>query len=107
MNEPNPELGLVGKVRLKLNEWFSEPLGSPTVPDSTESELKKPSKSFKTSPYQAARKGGRGRGDQREVVHKVEAFYPRGSAGRHESRGPGGSHKAVMPHKGNRPRNPK
>jgi hypothetical protein len=107
MKEPNLELGLVGEVRLKLNEWFSEPLGAPSVPDSTETELKKPYETFETSPFKAKRKGGRGRGDQREIPHKVEEFYVRGSAGRRESHGPQGSRKAVMPHKGSRPKYPK
>jgi|ERR1035441_4861852 len=107
MNEPIPDLGFVGKVRLKLNEWFSEPIGEPLVPDSTETELKKPFETFETSKFQANRKGGRGRGDQREVTHKVEEFYARGSAGRHESHGPKGARKAVMPHKGSRPKYPK
>lgn len=101
------ESRLMGKVRLKLNEWFSEPLGNPPVKDTTETELKKPAETFETAKFQANRRGKRGRGGPREVTRKVEEFYPRGSAGRRESRGPRGPRKAVMPRKGNRSRNPK
>jgi hypothetical protein len=52
-------------------------------------------------------KGTRGRGGKREIPRRIEEFYPRGAAGRHEARGPKGPNKAAMPHKGNRPRNPK
>src|SRR5579885_516207 len=97
------ESRFMGKVRLMLNEWFSEPLGVPPVQDSTETELKKPAGTFETDRFQANQRGGRGRGGPREVTHKVEEFYPRGSAGRRESHGPKGARKAVMPHKGNRP----
>jgi hypothetical protein len=101
------ELGFIGKVRLKMNEWFSEPIGAPQVPDSTGTELKKPFETFETPRFQPNRKGGRGRGDKREVPHKIEEFYARGPAGRHEGHGPKGPRKAVMAYKGNRQKYPK
>jgi len=101
------ELGLIGKVRLKLNEWFSEPLGAPWVPDSTGTELKKPEESFEASKPQAVRSGGRGRGDAREISKNITEFHPRGSAGHRQARGPKGTRKAVLPHKGSRPKYPK
>jgi hypothetical protein len=99
-------LGFIGKVRLKMNEWFSEPLGAPPVPDTTETELKNPQESFVTSQPQALRSGGRGRGDAREIQKNIVEFHPRGSAGHRQARGPSGPRKAAMPHKGSRPRYP-
>lgn len=97
---------LVKKIKTKLNQWFNEPVGDVgIVSDSTETELKKPKKSFKASG--SITKSTRGRGDKREVPRRVEEFYPRGAAGSREVRGPKGTHKAVMPHKGNRPKYPK
>jgi hypothetical protein len=51
--------------------------------------------------------GTRGRGDKREVTRRIDEFFPRGSAGRRESRGPRGSSKAAMPTRGSRTKNPK
>lgn len=97
---------LVRKLKTKLNQWFNEPVGDAgIVSDSTDSELKKSKKSFKSPAF--ITKATRGRGDKREVPRRIEEFYPRGAAGRREVRGPKGSHKAAMPHKGNRPKYPK
>src|SRR6185503_4637791 len=52
-------------------------------------------------------RGTRGRGDKREVVRRIDEFFPRGSAGRREVRGPRGTSKAVMPRTGSRTKNPK
>ncbi|GEM_PF-1284428 len=97
---------LVKKIKTKLNEWFNEPVGDVgIVSDSAKTELKNPKKSFKDSA--SITKATRGRGDKREVPRHVEEFYARGAAGRREVRGPKGTHKAAMPHKGNRPKYPK
>jgi hypothetical protein len=95
----------IDMLKMKINQWFNEPLGVPRVTDSTETELKKPFESFETSKSQPKR--GRGRGDKREVPHRIEEFYPRGAAGRREVHGSQGPHKAAMPHQGNRPKYPK
>lgn len=54
-----PELGLIGKIRLKMNEWFSEPLGNPPTPDNTQTELKLPGKSPGASKHLRVLPGGR------------------------------------------------
>ena len=51
--------------------------------------------------------GTRRRGDKREVVRRIDEFFPRGSAGHRESRGPRGASKAAMPRRGSRTKNPK
>jgi hypothetical protein len=100
-------LGWIGKARLKMNEWFSEPLGAPPVPDNTGTVLKKPEESFEASKPQTNRKTSRGRGDAREIPKNIAEFHPRGSAGHRQARGPRSAKKVVMPHKGSRPRYPK
>ena len=96
---------MINKLMTKLNQWFSEPLGNTLPSDSAETELKKPFKSFEESKLPT--KATRGRGDKREVPNRIEEFHPRGAAGHREGRGPRGASKAVMPHQGNRSRNPK
>jgi hypothetical protein len=95
----------IDAFKSKINQWFSEPLGVPSMKDTAESELKKPYEAFETSKSQPKR--GKGRGDQREVTPRIEKFYPRGAAGRREAHGPQGLRKAAMPHQGNRPKYPK
>ena len=99
--------GIVGKVRLKLSEWFSDPLGRFKTGDAKEDGLKKPYEALETSKFKPNNRAGRGRGDKRENPRKIEEFYPRGTAGRHESRGPSGPRKTAMPHKGNWQKYPK
>ena len=99
------ELGLFNKVKLKLNEWFVEPIGEPPTPDNTSTELKKPSGSFGGERSRPDRAGGRGA--KREPPPHITEFHPRGTAGRREVRGPRNPGKAVMSHKGNRPKYPK
>jgi hypothetical protein len=94
-----------GKIKTKLNEWFNEPVGDVgIVQDKPDTELKKPKKVFKVEPI--VTKAARGRGDKREVPHRIEAFHPRGAAGRREVHAPQGKHKAAMPHKGSHQRYP-
>jgi hypothetical protein len=100
------EKKIVGKIKTKLNEWFNEPVGDMgIVQDKPDTELKRPKKAFKAESI--VTKATRGRGDKREVPHRIEEFYPRGAAGRREVRGSQGKHKAVMPHKGSHQRYPK
>ena len=61
MNNPQslPELGLIGKIRLKMNEWLREPLGNPSTPDNTQTELNIPGKSLDASKHLKVLPGGR------------------------------------------------
>jgi hypothetical protein len=96
---------MIDKWISKINQWFGEPLGNVGIwQDTTETELKKPNESFENPKPQPTRM--RGRGDKRETTRHIEEFYPRGSAGRREPRGPSGRQKAVMPHQGNRSQYP-
>jgi len=95
---------MIYKLRMKANLWFNERVGAMPAAGSTETE-KRPLESFRTPESDPKRK--RGRGDKREIPHRIEEFYPRGSAGRREARGPRGPRKAAMPHRGNRTKYPK
>jgi hypothetical protein len=97
---------MIDKLISKINQWFNEPVGDTgVVPDEKDNELKRPEKSFEEPKY-----GGvpmKTQADLKLVPRRIEEFHPRGSAGRRESHGPSGPHKANMPHQGNRSRNPK
>ncbi|HTA77096.1 MAG TPA: hypothetical protein VK791_08060 [bacterium] len=96
----------INPFKAKYIQWLSEPLGNlGVVLDSADTELNPPKKVV-TEP-RSKTKVTRGRGDKREVPRHVEEFHPRGAAGRREVRSPQHPHKAVMPHKGNRPKYPK
>jgi hypothetical protein len=99
-------LEIINQLKMKLNQWFSEPLGDVgIVTDSTQTELKKIYESFETPKFKPVPL--RGRGDLMEIQHRIEEFHPRGAAGRREIRRPRGAQKAVMPHLGSRQKYPK
>ena len=94
----------VKKEKSKLAQWFSQPVPSPGAA-SKKTLTPKPYGPSTSSSYQP--KGSRGRGDQEKAPHRIDEFYPRGSAGHREGRGPRGVAKAVMPRRGNRTKNPR
>jgi hypothetical protein len=97
---------MIDKLMSKINQWFNEPVGKTgSVPDEPDNELENPKRSYEGSKKDFVEK--KSQPDLKLVPRRIEEFHPRGSAGRRESHGPNGSHKASMPNHGNRSKNPK